>query len=159
MAGAHVADAADARLDAIFKFLQQFRGDPELDAEHQLLALIGGLDRLGGELRLGRDEGDRRRDDVVRGRVEQDARLVADRQSTGSEGGDKDGQIDVGEIEQCDHRRAGADDFAGLYQLVFDAAAARRLQHAVVDQGLDAGDIGARGIGCGLGGIRIVTTT
>ena len=41
------------------------RIDLQLDPEHQLLPLLGGLDALRRELRLGRDEGDLRGEHVV----------------------------------------------------------------------------------------------
>ena len=42
----------------------------ELDAEHQLLPLLGGLDALGRELRLGCHKADSVGEDILRDRIE-----------------------------------------------------------------------------------------
>src|SRR3546814_18832296 len=60
---------------------EQVRGDPRLDAEHQLLALFFRLHRLGRELRDVRDEGDFGRDRVLRGGVEHEPGLGPARKS------------------------------------------------------------------------------
>jgi hypothetical protein len=52
----------------------------ELDAEHQFLPLLGGLDALGRELCIGRDEADGVREDIFRYRIENGARLIAERE-------------------------------------------------------------------------------
>ena len=59
----------------------------ELDAEHQFLPLLGRLDALGRELGLGRDEADRGGKDVLGNRIEDRARLVAQRELAGSSAG------------------------------------------------------------------------
>ena len=50
-------------------FFKHSRIDLKLDAEHQLLALFGGLNDFRRELGLGRNEAYRRRDDILRERI------------------------------------------------------------------------------------------
>src|SRR4029077_19792758 len=58
LVGAHKPDAADPGLDLVFVSGAKLRIDRQLDPEHQLLALLGGLDRLRRELRLCGDKRD-----------------------------------------------------------------------------------------------------
>ena len=116
--GADEAQAPDARLHPRVELLKNLRIDLELDAKHQLGAFVLGLDGLRGELRVGRDEADLRRNDVVGDGIEDDAGLVADRQPAGVRRGQEDRHIDVGEVEDGDDRRAGGDDFAGPRKLI-----------------------------------------
>ena len=68
------------RLHNTMEFIQNCGVALELDAEHQLLPLLGGLDALWRELGVCRDEADGGGNDILRDRIENDARLVAERE-------------------------------------------------------------------------------
>src|SRR5215475_11220094 len=89
------AEAANARLHKPMVFVQDLRFALELDAEHQFLPLLGGLDALRRELGVGRDEADRRGNDILGNGIGDDARLVAERELTGVIRRQVDRHVDV----------------------------------------------------------------
>ena len=61
-------------------------------------------------------------------------------------GRQKDGHVDVGEIEDGDQPTTSSDHFAGLHELVFDAAGHRRVQLRVVEHRVDLRDLSVGGL-------------
>ena len=149
--GADEAHSAYAGLHPGVELLKDLRIDLQLDAEHQLGAFVLGLHRLWGELRVGRDEADLGRNDVIGDRIEDDARLVADRQSARVCRRQEDRHVDVGEVENGDDRRTGGDDFAGARKLILHASQPRRDEGQIIDDRLDAIDLRLRVRDLGLG--------
>src|SRR3974377_1949285 len=74
---AHKTKTAHAGLHKTVVLVEHCRVTLELDPEHQLLALLGGLDTLGRELRLGRHEADGGGNDIFRNRSQEKARFGA----------------------------------------------------------------------------------
>ena len=143
--------APHAGLHARVELLQDLRIDLELDAEHQFRPLVFGFDGLGRELRVGRDEADFRRNDIVGNGVEDDPRLVADRQPAGVRRRKEKRHIDVGQIEDRHDRRARRNHLAGACELVLHSANPRRDESEVADDRLDALDLRFRILDLGLG--------
>ncbi len=135
--------------------------DPHLDAEHQLVALAFGLDRLRRELRLRRDEGDMRGNGAFRIGVEHDFGVRSDFGAAGVGGWQIDVHIDVRNIEQGEHFAAGRQNFADIGDTVLDATDGRRDQRIVRDIDLVKLDVVARGVerilglsDAGVGGVQ-----
>jgi hypothetical protein len=74
------------------------RVDADPDAEHQLVALVLGLDCFRDELRLAGDEHDLGRDDVVGISIEHDAGLRPDPDPAGFRGRQVNVHVDIGSI-------------------------------------------------------------
>ena len=70
----HVGHSGQSGLDVADVLLEHFRGNVRLDAERQLLPLLGRFHRLGRELGDVRNEGHLGRDDELRRSIENDAR-------------------------------------------------------------------------------------
>ena len=113
----------------------------ELDAEHQLLPLLGGLDALGRELRLGRHEADRCGEDILRERIENGARLVAKHELTRRIRGQIDRHVDVFEIEDGQDALSCGNHLAGASEPVLHASASWRHEHEVDQNRLQPLDI------------------
>src|SRR4030095_4237920 len=99
--------------------------DSHLPPKHELLALLGGLDRLRRELRLGGDECDVCGEDISGHRIEDDARLIADRKGAGDPWRHEDRQIDVAEVEERENPTAGVQYLLRLRKFVLDTAPTR----------------------------------
>ena len=84
------AHAANPGLHAGVKLLKNLRVDLQLDAKHQFGPFVRSFHRLRSELRVGRDEADFRRNDVIRDRIEDDPSLVADTSICRRRGGQED---------------------------------------------------------------------
>jgi hypothetical protein len=81
--------------------LNEIGRDRELDAKHQLLALLRCLDRFRRKLRLGRDEGNFCRDDILRDGIEDYSSIIAQNEPTGFACRQEDCHVDVGQIDEC----------------------------------------------------------
>ena len=86
------------------------------------------------------DESRRCRDHVLGESIEHEANLRADRHFAGDLRRQEESHVDVGEVDDVEHRSADTDHLAWLHHAVLHAAAARRLELAVIDVGLDALD-------------------
>ena len=142
--GADEAQAPDARLYPRVELLKHLRIDLQLHSEHQLGAFVRGLDRLRGELRVGRDKADFCRNNVVGDGIEDNAGLVADREPARVRRRQEHRHIDIGEVEDRGDRRAGGDNLAGPRKLILNAPQSRRHEGQIIDDRLDAIDLGLR---------------
>lgn len=132
-----ISHAADTGLDSLDVRRNQLFRDPDLDAEHQLVALAVRFHLLGGELRLRRDEAHVTGSCAARSVINRNPRLRSDRDPGSLLRGKEDLHVDVFEIDQRERFAAGRQDLADFCQAVEDPAADRRLERRVVDAGLD----------------------
>ena len=130
---AHVAHARQAHLHQRLPLAQAVLVELQLHAERQVMALLGGLDGLGGELRDRGNEGDVGADRIVRRGVEHDARLRAQRDFPGHRLGQIDVHVDVAEIVHRVDAAASGKHFAWLREPGLDPRTDRRDERGVVD--------------------------
>lgn len=130
---------------------QEIRVDPNLDAEHELVALVLGLDRLWSELSLRGEEGDMRRNDELRPCVEHDSRFGPSPGAAGLSGRQIDIHIDIRNVEKREDLAAGRQHLADIGDAILDAAESRRDQGVVGDIDLVQFDVVSRGVERALG--------
>ena len=80
---AHETGARKPWLDLTAICLHNLGIDPQVDAEHLFGPFLLRLDRLRGDSRVGCDKANDCRNDIVGGRVEDDARFISDRELAG----------------------------------------------------------------------------
>ena len=90
--------ARHTRFHKLMEFIQDRGIALQLDAEHQLLPFLGGLDALGRELGFRRHEADRGGQDILRDRIENGACLVAEHKLARHIRGQVDRHVNVLEI-------------------------------------------------------------
>src|SRR5260370_18981776 len=127
-------------------FVQDLRLPLKLDAEHQFLPLLLGLDALRRELGVGRDEADRRGNDVLRNGIGDDARLVAERELAGNISGQVDRHVYVVEIEDGQNPLSWAHHLAGAGKPVLHPSTSRRHEHQVDQNRLQPLDVRLGGL-------------
>jgi hypothetical protein len=101
---------------------EQLRVDPDPHPEHELIALGLGLDRLRRELRVGREEGNLRRDRAVGQRVEHDLCVCPEPDAPGLPGRQEDIHVDARDVEHGEHLAAGAQHLSDIGEPVLDAS-------------------------------------
>ena len=111
-----------------------------LDAERQLLPLLGRLHRLGRELGDVGNEGHLGRDDELRRGIKDQPHLGPQLDPAGPVRGQEEGHVDVVEINHVQHLPARGQHLAGLGDTILHATGARRLQCTIVDVRLDSFD-------------------
>ena len=142
---ADIAHATEARLDAFEVGEDEFRGELQLDAEHELVAFAASFDLLGGELGFGRDEGDGGAGGVLGGDIEDDAGLAANADAGRLAGGEEDLHINVAEVEEGEDLAPGGEDHPGLGEAVEHAAADGGFEGHLGELSRLSGDLGSGG--------------
>jgi hypothetical protein len=79
--------------------LQNLRIDPQVDPERLVGAFILGLDRLGREPRVGRDEADGSRNNIIWRRIEDNPRFISNAKLASVSRGQKNGHVNIGQID------------------------------------------------------------
>src|SRR5262249_26459041 len=125
-AGADEAETTHARLHESMILIQNFGIALQLDAEHQLLSLLLGLNAFWRELGIGRDEADGRRNDVLGDRIGNDPRLIAKRELAGVVRRQVDRHVDVVEIEDGQNALPWSHNFTSASESVLHTAASGR---------------------------------
>ncbi len=129
----HIGDAGQTAAHQRAARAQSFGIDLHPDPEHQLVALVLGLHRLGRELRLRGDERHLRRDRQIGPGVEHDARVGADLHFAGVRRRQIDVHVDVSDVEHGEHPAARGQHLADIGDAVLDAPVARRDERIVGD--------------------------
>ena len=143
--GAHETEAAHTCFHRPMVFIQHRGVALELDSEHELLALLGRFDALRRELGVRRHEADTGGEDILREWIEDDTRLIPERELSRHIGRQVDGHVDVFEIEDGQHALSCGNHLTGAGQPVLHASASRGYQHQVDQYRLQPLDIG---LGC-----------
>jgi hypothetical protein len=127
----------------------------ELDTKHQFLTLFSGFDAFWRELRIGRNEANRCRDDIFWNGIGNDARLVAKGELTGIIGGKVERHVDIVQIEDRQNALACRDYLAGAGEVVLHASAPGGDEHQIDQNRLESFDIGLGRLDCELGLIAL----
>jgi hypothetical protein len=97
--GADKTCAPQAGLDPPVVCLQDLRIEPQIDPERLLGAFFLGLDRLGRDSGVGREEAYRGGNDIVGGGIEDNARFISDSKLASVGSREKNGHVNVGQID------------------------------------------------------------
>ncbi|CAN0627283.1 protein of unknown function [Burkholderia multivorans] len=137
----HEAVAGQARLQPWRETPRHVDRQLQLHAIHQLRALARGFDIFGRELRIARHIADACGNRFVRERVEDDARVGADRQLARLRRRQEDREIDVVGVEHRRDAAARGQHRADLDNPVLDPARDRRANGCVGEHGLEPRDL------------------